>query len=966
MPSVSRNLIKKLSRALKEKIQGDFNFDSHSRLQYSTAACMYRIFPMGVVCPRDGDDVSTVIGIARDFNIPVTARGAGVGRTGSALGSGLILDFSRYMNRILSIDSERKKVRLEPGVVQHDLNRALSGYNLFFPPDPSSNRYCTVGGMIGNNAAGAHSLKYGATKDHILSVSAVMSDGSEALFTRNMVPGDCPGDRLNGLVRGMDDILTRYRQDLDLHLPRTSKNSSGYLIRDAAPGNGSIDLATMLAASEGTLALFTEIELQVTPKPLHTGLMLLFCESLEAAGEVVIVARDHEPSMLEIMEHTFINLVRKSAFEVGIPLPRNLKVMLLVEFDGDSREEILDRMSRLESELIGPGCPVLSVRKGVEPEENVRLTRIRNAASPILNRIPPPLYPARFIEDGTVPVENLPAYIHGLHHILDRHGLTGVIFGHAGNGNIHVNPFMDITRPDFREQMERIARDTARLIKSLNGSLSGEHGDGLIRSPMLPEMFESAYCAFEDVKRLFDPDGILNPGIIVGGKRFRLSDNLKVFDLARSGNFLNPLCEPKVLENLAHCSGCGACRAYCPVFRATGDEMATPRAKANLISWLITNSAVETMGGVGPEEKALLDTCIACGTCLNECPSGVNIPYIVQTAKWVHREDWGTPVADRIVTSSGRMGKIGSVQPQLANRLLGNRLARKVLEKTAGIDMRRGLPEFHQRTSNPIDNAAGSTAGSQPIAYFPGCFADFQDPSGEFEPIRDILSVHDIHPLIPNTRCCGIAGLSAGLRNGVLKDAQFNVDILHDLVLRGYTIVSGAPSCQMAIRHEYPLLLETAESRKVADNMIDIHELLIRFLTRGNLDLNFHTLHHRIAVHQPCHARALSIGELPLKLLRLIPGLVIHPLAPECCGIAGTFGMRRDHFDLSMRIGRPLFIEIKRFQPDFIVTPCGTCRMQFQQATSIPAIHPAALIAQAYGFPLAARGLNLHAARSSS
>jgi anaerobic glycerol-3-phosphate dehydrogenase C subunit len=946
----SRSLIKKLSRAFREKIRGEFRFDSQSRLQYSTAACMYRISPLGVVMPRDGDDVSSICRIARDFNVPVTARGAGVGRTGSALGSGLVMDFSRHMNRILSIDSENKRVRVEPGVIQNDLDRALMRFNLFFPPDPSSNRYCTIGGMIGNNAGGAHSVKYGATKDYLSRISVVLDDGEETLFTRDMTSNGNGNSRVDQLVHGVRKIVDTHRDSLNRYLPRTSKNSSGYLLDMVRPDNDGTDLVSILAASEGTLGLFTEIELNVETKPACTGLILFFFESIEAAGEAVIISNKYQPSMLEIMEDTFVNLVRKSAFEIGIPFPQDLKAMLLVEFDGTCVEEVQEKLELLERELVGPGRQAMSARRGLDQSEKDRLTRVRDAASPILNRIPPPLYPARFIEDGTVPIENLPAYINGLHRILGKYDVSGVIFGHAGNGNIHVNPFMDVTKSDFRRKLEDIFRDTTLLIKSLNGSLSGEHGDGLIRSPVLPEMFGPAFQAFEELKKLFDPDGLLNPGIIVGGERYRLSDNLKVFDMYSSAGSGTAMDNPVVVDNMIHCSGCGACRAYCPVFIATRDEMATPRAKANLLTWLVSNNAVETLGGIGPEEKSILDLCINCGTCLNECPSGVNIPYVVQTAKWVHHEEWGVSLADRLITSTKLLGYAGNLKNQFTSRAMSSPWVRKLIEKIIGIDRRQGLPEFINAPNRYRSDEYTNSQRHHQIAYFPGCFAEFNDPNGEQFPIVYLLKHHDISPLIPNTECCGIAKLSSGLRGGVVDDARQNVDTLFDLVSKGFRVVTGSPSCGMAIRHEYPQLLQTEESRTVADNMFDIHEFLADLMAQGLLDLNFSPLPYRIAVHQPCHARAMNIGELPLKLLKLIPGLDIHALEPKCCGIAGTFGMKNRNYDVAQSIGKPLFTAIQSINPDYIVTPCGTCRIQLQQATSIPAIHPAGLLARAYGY----------------
>ena len=944
--SLSRPMEKRMKRAFSEKIKGEFYFDMHTRLLYSTAACMYRKIPMGVVCPRDGDDVSAIIDIARSLKIPVTARGAGVSRTGNSLSDGLIVDFSKHMNRILSLDSTNQRVLVEPGIVLNDLNRALLKHHLFFPPDPSSGNYCTIGGMVANNAAGARSVKYGSTGNFIQKLSVVLDDGSETVLGSKEMPVEIASNRTQHLINGIDQIITRHGNDIERYFPKTSKNSSGYLVNSIRDESGAINMAHMFAASEGTLGLFTGIELSVEKIPPADGVILFFCESIEAAGEAVLKTVQFHPSMLEIMADTFITLVRRSAFHIGIPFPQTLKSILLVEFQGEDIHEVEDRIDLLEQELLGPGRPATSAIRGIAEKDKIRLMKLRKAASPILNRLPPPMYPTRFIEDGIVSIEKLPVFLEGLQAILDNHQIEGVIFGHAGEGHLHVNPLMDVSSKGFKSQMESIAADATHLIKSLDGSLSGEHGDGLVRSPFLPQMFEGAYDAFCELKYLFDPDGIFNPGMIVGGENYNITDNLKIFDILHPVKTETQLDESYFSTELWHCSGCGACRAYCPVFLAVMDEQATPRAKANLLTWIVTGHGINNRDGIGPEEKSILDLCTGCGKCLVECPSGVNIPRLVSDAKEVFHTDWGIPLVDRLLTSTHFLGMTGRAGGKMLRNPEKSSFIRKAMELFLDIDRNRKLPGINH--SSYHIQAPGLISGIQ-VAYISGCFAEFYDSSGEAESILYILQHLGFSPYVPQMKCCGIAKFSAGLKQTIRRDAIINVDVLTNLAEQRYRTVTGSPSCLLAFRQLYPEYLNTDKAKKAVEEIKDIHEFLIELLTKGQLDMEFQPLPYRIAFHQPCHSQALGIGELPYQILTMIPGLDLINLTAGCCGMSGTFGLSKQHYGLSEKVGAVLFREILREKPDFVASACGTCRMQIEQNTDIPTVHPMEILAMAYG-----------------
>ena len=953
---IDLNLLKKLKRAFKSKIAGDFLVDELTRIQYSTAACIYRIFPLGVVFPKDGDDVIKTTEIAGEFGISLTARGAGAGVTGGALGTGLVIDFSKYMNRILTIDADHQEVYLEPGVVLDDLNRALRKHNLFFPPDPSSQKYCTLGGMIANNASGAHSLKYGATLDYVNKLALIMNDASEQTFSTQMKLDAVIGTRMHEIITGLQTIQSKFDRAITTCFPDVMKNSSGYLLKNIVNSDGSINAVKPLVASEGTLGLFVGAQLSVRKLPDATGTILMFCASRKDAGEAILRLGNHNPTMIEIMEDTFVDLVRQSTFDIGIAFPQTLRSILLVEFDGTCTDEVYEKINNVENDFSGPGSPVISTHRGVHPDEKERLNRLRHSASPILNRIPPPLYPVRFIEDGTVPVHRIPDYIDGLETIFGKHKINGVIFGHGGVGNLHVNPIMDVSDPMFPKKLNYIADEWTDLILHLNGSMSGEHGDGYLRSQFLPKIFSDSYNAIKDLKNLFDPDNMFNPGKIIAQKNYGLSDNLKLTEFLHPIQSDSALDDPNLQRELARCSGCGACRSYCPVFLASYDEIATPRAKSNLIKNLLSARRIN-FTGVGPHEKQILDLCIGCDTCLTECPSGVDIPYLVRVAKHAYYLDWGPSIPERITNSIHLLSTLAKLAPHMINRLTADKRFRNVLEKMIDLDRRRGLPRV---STKPLNLNSVISDQTKQIVYLPGCFTELFDRDGEAASIIHIFEHHDFKPFIPNLDCCGITEITNGFADSISRTIQHNASQITDLLHQSDCIVTGSPSCGLALRSHYRNHLPPDQFDLIKESVIDIHEFLIRLLAEGRLDMNFKPLPYRIAIHQPCHARALNIGDLTNRILSLIPGLHIHELSLKCCGMAGTFGLNKNNFDLSMKIAKPLLIELNSIQPDFVVSSCGMCRMQLEQGSGFPTLHPITLLACAYSNPLTPQGLCLN------
>ena len=513
-------------RELEGKVRGEVLADPVSRDRYSLAECIYRIAPRGAVLPACREDVLEVLALARREAIPVTARGAGSAVAGQTLGSGIILDFSRGMNRVLEVNRAERWVRVEPGVVLDDLNRMLADQGLRFGPDPASGDQCTVGGMIANNSGGPHSIRHGATRDRVLSLTAALSGGG-VMETRPLARSElAPGSRDEQvrIARRLAEIVDGRREAIRAVTPRVARSSSGYDLLGSA-GEERVDLARILSGSEGTLALVLEARLELAPLPGAVATALLHFADLEAMGEGVLRALGGGVSALEALDRSFLDLVREAGREEARSLPAETEAILILEVEGETPAAAAAEMDRLERDLVKGGLARGMIR-GLDGESRRRLWEIRKAASPILAARGAGRRSTRFIEDACVPTERLPRFLREIRRILAANRLDAAIFGHAGDAILHVNPFLDPSDPGIGPRMERIAAEHAESVLSLGGSLSGEHGDGRLRTPLLGRAFGGVAGIFREVKDLFDPAGILNPGIKVHDGRSRMWDHL--------------------------------------------------------------------------------------------------------------------------------------------------------------------------------------------------------------------------------------------------------------------------------------------------------------------------------------------------------------------------------------------------------------------------------------------------------
>jgi FAD/FMN-containing dehydrogenase/Fe-S oxidoreductase len=973
-------------RDLAPLIEGEVRTDPITRSLFATDASIFRRSPRAVVSPKTPEDVARVVAFANAQGIPVTARGGGSSLAGQAVGEGIILDFSTYMNRVLEVDLERRLVRVEPGAIHTRVQRAAAPHGLRLGPDPSSGDFCTIGGNVGTNAAGAHTLRHGATRDHVLSLDTVLYDGSIVTLGKAGAEGSAMWSKLE------TELTSVLRAGAPEFLPErveANKNSCGYDLWGAwNPGDPVSSIAPrfdplrLMVGSEGTLGIVTEVTMRLVRKPLATSVALLYFLSWTDASEAVLEARRLGASAVEAMDYTFLAFVREHRGDLRDLVPERFVAGILVEFEGETDEEARTGLAAIEEWVAPRRGMVLDFRAARTAEERTALWAVRRAALPLVYRSSPIEKPMNFIDDTAVPVEKLGQYIEGLRTIFARHRTPYVIFGHAGNGNVHVTPLMDPHDATFVPRMAAMTEEAFELTWRLGGTITGEHGDGILRAPYLRRQYPKSFETMAAVKRVLDPNRVLNPGVVISDEATFPASHLRyTTTFVQTGTVFD---QPDYRDMIEMCHGCGTCRDYCPVGSTTGREPHTARAKAALLLEVI-RGALDQKVLTGKPFKEVMDSCFNCKLCLTECPSQVDIPGLAIAARKEFVEAHGMPLRNWVLGRAADVATVASLAPGLANLPIGSKAERAAREKVGGIAGRLDLPRFQRSfgtgdqaskkaLSLPLLPAAGAGHGAhagavhgaggharlgpipprdvaltKKVAYFAGCFARFHDPEGEAAGTVKVLEANGIEVVVPEQRCCGIALVTMGAEKAMRADAERNLATLLPLVDRGFTVVASAPSCGLALIEDYPRILGTAEARRLADHTIDIHQYLWRLYLRGELRTDFRHVPISVVYHNACHSIAQGITEEPIRLLQLVPGVDIRPIDDSCCGIAGTYGMRAENYDRAMAIGDPLFREIDRTKAEAILTGCGTCNIQIANGVKRPVVHTMAILRRAYG-----------------
>jgi FAD/FMN-containing dehydrogenase/Fe-S oxidoreductase len=991
---------------LKGLVRGDLLFDDLSRALYSTDASLFQVTPLGVVAPRDEDDLRVIVRYAAEHRLPLVPRGAGTGVAGESLGPGLVLDFSRHFRAIGPVGPDT--VIAQPGVVLRHLNDRLAQVGRRFAPDPASADTCTVGGLLANNASGRRAVRFGYTRDYVRAARVVLDTGAAAAVGVEPLPGPDPKadeSRLQSIVRATADLVAANRELIDIHRPRARFNRCGYLLGDVLTPAG-LDLPRLLCGSEGTLALFTEATLATVPLPGGRSAALFGFASLDAALRAALDALPCGPSACDLLDRRLLSLARRSDPGHARMVPSAVEAALLVEFEADTEAEARDRARELTDRLThaGNGRAPLLATPAFEPEAVDRLWALRDVALPTLYALGRGPRPVAVVEDVAVPVEELPRYVSRVQDILQRHETIASFLVHAGAGQVHTRPFLDMERPEDVAKLRSIAEEVHAAALELGGTVSSQHGTGLARTPWVARQYGPLTGVFRELKRIFDPADLFNPGKIVGPDPSRpewpllavvsrqssvVGQDQPTDDSAASGL---PTDDCRLTTSLrwqpgeltaqvAACNGCGSCRAevspvrMCPVFHATHAEAATPRAKANLLRHLLGP-------GGGPKRlsdddvRAVASLCVNCKQCARECPAHVNVPKLMLEAKAAHTAEHGLDRSDWVLARTEAFAAIGSALAPLINPLLNSRLLRWLAERFFGVSRRRRLPLFARRSFLARASRRGLTqkpsivhcpssldeSGDQgprtkdqgprtkdKVAYFVDVFANYNDPSIA-EAAVAVLRHNGVAVYVPpEQRGCGMAALAQGDVDSAREAVLQNLRVFADLAREGYRIVCSEPTAALMLTQDALDLIDDADTRLVAEHTVELTAFLAELHGQGRLRTDFQPLDMGVGHHVPCHLKALGQPAAGPGLLALIPRLRVHTIDVSCSGMAGTYGLKAENYAASLAAGRPMLEELRRPRVLFGSTECSSCRMQMEEGAGKRTLHPVQYLALAYG-----------------
>lgn len=991
----------RIEEDLRGLLQGDvLCHDVYTQL-YASDGSIYELRPAGVVRPRTLSDVVATVRYAAENHLAIHARGAGSGLAGESLGRGIVLDFSRYFRRIVA--DEGGHVRVQPGVVHDSLNRYLARTGRLFGPDPAMRSVTTIGSVVAIDSGGSHWPRYGSAREHVKELQVVLADGSvhrvgkheiaEATKTigselaghpnesgnaqphRN-APAD--SDRVRNLVYSIAGLIDRNQRTIDERRPRSLVNRCGYRLDDVIH-NGQLDLARLLVGSEGTLALVTEATLAVDRLPPYCGCALLLFESLERAAHAALEIAKSRPSACDLMDRRHLSLAREADVRYELLIPGETEAMLLVEYHASTRDDLHAKLDNL-IEQIQYASNLAAASYIAEDEADFQLYwGLAQRFVPTLHRSQGNSRPTPGVEDIAVPIDELPAFLRYLQDTLKRLQVTASVFGHAAQGQLHVRPFLDLSLENDLRTMEQLAAELYEHVWQIGGTISGEHGAGLSRTPFLARQYGPLVNVFRELKQIFDPHGLLNPGKVVPIAPTRMTQHIRPDPLppavamesangqgeSENGASRRPVelqltwNEEEMAAAAKACNGCGVCRQMsaevrmCPIFHINPREEASPRAKANLIRGLFAGRLPEDTL-VQEACKEVADLCVHCHSCRLECPSNVDIPKLMLEAKAQYVATNGMTMRDWLLARVDLLASLGGRLPGVANWMITNPQARWLLEKITGIAQARKLPRlarrsFLQQAALRRLNHPPRTAGEK-IVYFVDTYANhFDTQLGQA--LVAVMRHNGIAVYVRNDQeQAGMPLIAAGALGAARAVAAQNVATLAESVRQGYTIVATEPAAVLALTHEYPMILDDDEDAIiVAQHTQEACHYLWQLHQRGRLKLNFYPQRISAGYHLPCHLRALGVGAPGENLLRLIPGLRVKRIEKGCSGIAGMWGINRKNYRASLRAGLELMSTVRDGDFQIGTTECSTCKMQMEQGTTRPTVHPIKLLALAYG-----------------
>jgi len=967
-----------LERRLKAELSGDVHFDRFTRGRYATDASHYQVTPVGVVAPRTIEEAERAIEIAKTEKVSVLARGGGTSQAGQTVGESLVVDCSKYLTRILDLDVKRARCTVEPGIVLDDLNRQLKPHGLWFPVDISTASRATIGGMAANNSCGGRSMRYGTMRDNVVSIEAVLADGTLANFGRIGGSADDVPAPMRPLAKALLDIGAREADEVAARFPKVQRRVGGYNLDALVPGKNDINLAHILVGSEGTLAFSTRVELALSPLLPRRAVGAVHFGSFYAAMDTAQLIVRLNPIAVELMDRTMIELAREipifrptlDKFVRGTP-----EAVLLVEFGDEDQDDNIRNLSDL-TELIGDiglgwdkqGAKWGGMVEVLAPDLQAAIADVRTSGLNIMMSMKDEGKPVSFVEDCAVPLEHLAEYTSRLTQIFERHGTRGTWYAHAGSGCLHVRPILNLRQEKDVHAMRAIAEEAFAMVREYKGSHSGEHGDGLVRSEFNEPMFGSKLArAFEEVKDRFDPNGVFNPGKVVRPPKF---DDRRLFRYAPGyhGEEVETRLDWSAFPGASNgfqgavemCNNNGACRklaggVMCPSYRVTRDERDVTRGRANTLRLAVTGQL--GADALASDEMAeTLKLCVSCKACRRECPTGVDMARMKIEVQAARAKKRGLSLHERLVGWLPRYAPEAARRPWLFNMRNRSPMLRKAAEIFARFSRQRSLPKWRADTYEDRSDWAYGAAPAGDLSRDVVLFADTFNRYFErenLEAARRVLVAggYRVHAPLPpeddaRPLCCGRTFLAVGQVDEAKAEMERTLKVLAPYIARGMPVIGIEPSCLFTFRDELPALIKNDEVSKLAGTTFLLEEFLAREQAAGRTTLRLGALKRKALLHGHCHQKAFDAMGAVESVLRQIPELSVETVDSSCCGMAGSFGYGAETIDASLKMGElSLLPAVRKAPTDALIVADGTsCRHQIHDGSEREALHVARVL----------------------
>ncbi len=974
-------------KELSQQLEGELFTDDTMRMLYATDASAYQEKPLAVAIPKSVYDLKKLIAFASDNHTSLIPRTAGTSLAGQVVGNGIVVDVSKNFTKIIELNKEENWVRVQPGVIRDELNMFLKPHGLYFGPETSTANRAMIGGMVGNNSCGSNSIVYRSTREHLLEVNTLLSDGSEVVFktvSLDEFHNKCEGGSLEASIyKNARSLLSNYdnQQEIRNQFPKKSveRRNTGYaldMLLETAPfvaGKEDFNFCKLIAGSEGTLAFITEIKLNVVPlPPKETGLLCVHFNSIDDALRGNLIALKHKPLASELIDHYILECTKgnieqsKNRFFVkGDP-----EAILVIEFSAPTHEGIVEVADECEREMrdagLGYHFPLLF------GDDTKKIWTLRKAGLGLLGNMPGDDKAVPVIEDTAVDTADLPAYIEDFNNILKKYDLHAVHYAHAGSGELHLRPIINLKTAEGNHLFRIIAQEIADLVKKYKGSLSGEHGDGRLRGEFIKQMVgEKNYGLFKDIKRAWDPDNIFNPNKIVDtppmNTMLRYTPGQKTPEFKTVFRYYNQ----DILQHAEQCNGTGDCRkthlsggTMCPSYMATKNEKDTTRARANILREFLTSST--KMNRFDHKEiYEVMDLCLSCKGCKSECPSNVDMAKLKAEFLQHYYDANGVPFRSKLIANFNKSAKLGSIAPGIYNWMVTTPAISNIIKRFSGFAKKRSMPtlyktslkKWYQKRKNKDNGEAqtlptGRQAKNKKAYLFCDEFTNYNDTEIGIKAIL-LLEKLGYEVIIPEHEESGRAWMSKGLLREAKKIANKNIAIFSKIVTAEIPLIGIEPSAILTFRDEYIDLADDenfAAAKELSKNVFTIDEFIAREIETGNIkESSFTTEKRHIKLHGHCQQKALSSVAPSVKMMSLPENYSVETIPSGCCGMAGSFGFEKEHYDLSMKIGElVLFPAVRNKETNVIIAAPGTsCRHQVKDGTGERALHPVEVLYEA-------------------